>query len=266
MPTYTWQDFKPIEACWYNSASVIKWMDVHEISTNISLYSYTRSHACTQYICAIYLNQSVDMATNLTGDWEFDSLQGWKVSIFYCSFQLLRLYSVGSRWVTYGYGAMVEGYWEGKAEVLRKTCPIACSLEHTWRLKRCRWRWWWRWWEFKLIKLWISATAWKTKICFGFLSGLRNVDLLFNLSTPNDLQRRRAVTPSKIKIPVKNLGRQRCAEVFNSGVKVLTVWARIASYDTLQLTRIFVLLSSVEIMSGSFCGQFEPLGASVRCI
>ena len=32
------------------------------------------------------------------------------------------LYSVGGRWMD-GYGAMVEWYWQGKTEVLEKTCP-----------------------------------------------------------------------------------------------------------------------------------------------
>jgi hypothetical protein len=45
---------------------------------------------------------------------------------------------------------------------------------------------------------------------------------LFNPLTPNDLERRRAVSPLKIKIPSKNLGMQRCPDGFNSGVKVLT--------------------------------------------
>jgi hypothetical protein len=40
----------------------------------------------------------------------------------------------------------------------------------------------------------------------------------FNPLMPNDLQRCRAVSPLKIKIPSENLGRQRCAEGFNSGV------------------------------------------------
>jgi hypothetical protein len=48
--------------------------------------------------------------------------------------------------------------------------------------------------------------------------GLLYFTIVFNPLTPNDLQRRREVSPLKIKIPSKNLGRQRCAEGFNSGV------------------------------------------------
>jgi hypothetical protein len=42
---------------------------------------------------------------------------------------------------------------------------------------------------------------------------------IINPLTPNDLKRRRAVSSSKLTIPSKNLGWQRCAEGFNSGVK-----------------------------------------------
>jgi hypothetical protein len=45
--------------------------------------------------------------------------------------------------------------------------------------------------------------------------------MLLNALKPNDLQRRRAVSYLKIKIPSKNLGRQRCTEIFNFGVKEL---------------------------------------------
>jgi hypothetical protein len=48
----------------------------------------------------------------------------------------------------------------------------------------------------------------------------------FTTLTPKDLQRRRAVSPLKIKIPSKNLGRQRFPEGFNSGVKELSISGR----------------------------------------
>ena len=44
----------------------------------------------------------------------------------------------------------------------------------------------------------------------------------FNPLIPNELRRRRAVRPLNIKIPSKNLGRQRCAEGFNFVAKRLT--------------------------------------------
>jgi hypothetical protein len=46
---------------------------------------------------------------------------------------------------------------------------------------------------------------------------------LLNPLTPNNIKRRRAVSPLKIKTSVNNLGRQRCAEEFNSGVKRLNL-------------------------------------------
>jgi hypothetical protein len=56
---------------------------------------------------------------------------------------------------------------------------------------------------------------------------MKRVQTMFSLNplTPNDLQRRRAVNYLKIKIPAKNLRRQRCAEENNSGVKGLKmIW------------------------------------------
>jgi hypothetical protein len=47
------------------------------------------------------------------------------------------------------------------------------------------------------------------------------IRLVINSLTPNDLHRRRAVGPLKIKIPSQKSGRQRCAVGFNSGVKGL---------------------------------------------
>src|SRR5215469_16668328 len=43
----------------------------------------------------------------------------------------------------------------------------------------------------------------------------------FNPLIPNELRRRRAVRPLKIKIPSKKLGRQRCTDGFNFVAKRL---------------------------------------------
>jgi hypothetical protein len=56
-----------------------------------------------------------------------------------------------------------------------------------------------------------------------------------NPLTPNDLKRRRAVSPLKIEIPSKNLGRQRCSELFNSGVKVLTFVVRLFKLSSFEI-------------------------------
>jgi hypothetical protein len=60
-------------------------------------------------------------------------------------------------------------------------------------------------------------------------------NIKLNSLTPNDLQRRRAVRPLKIEIPNKSLGRQRCAEKFNSGVEGLmqnqSSWNPFFPYD-----------------------------------
>jgi hypothetical protein len=45
--------------------------------------------------------------------------------------------------------------------------------------------------------------------------------ITINPLTPDDLQRRRGVSPLKIKIRSKKLGRQRCAVGFNFGIKGL---------------------------------------------
>jgi hypothetical protein len=65
----------------------------------------------------------------------------------------------------------------------------------------------------------------KSYTLWGCINDPRNsspfcIEHSFNPLTPNDLQRRRAVSPLKIKIPSKNLGSLLCAERFNSGVTV----------------------------------------------
>jgi hypothetical protein len=60
---------------------------------------------------------------------------------------------------------------------------------------------------------WPVTTCHVTSNTFAFTKGF----LLINPLTPNDLQRRRAVRPLKIKTPVQNLGMQHCTEGFNSG-------------------------------------------------
>jgi hypothetical protein len=54
---------------------------------------------------------------------------------------------------------------------------------------------------------------------------MKSVHMMFSLKplTPNDLQRRRAVNPLKIKIPVKISADSVAQRGFNSGVKGLKI-------------------------------------------
>jgi hypothetical protein len=57
--------------------------------------------------------------------------------------------------------------------------------------------------------------------------------IVINPLTPSDLLRRRAASLLKITIPSKKLGRQRCAEGFNSGVEgLIAPSAKKSSYAT----------------------------------
>jgi hypothetical protein len=49
-------------------------------------------------------------------------VQGWLLPFFTC--QLLKLYIVRSRWLKCVYGALVEGYWEGKPRPSKKPLSL----------------------------------------------------------------------------------------------------------------------------------------------
>src|SRR5215467_7169353 len=64
-------------------------------------------------------------------------------------------------------------------------------------------------------------TAYKLPLGTSFLHLGQPQPQPFNPLIPNELRRRCAVRPLKIKIPSKNLGRQRCTEGFNFVAKRL---------------------------------------------